>query len=361
LSGHEYLATSRVLAPMHWRLIVLDDLSAAFAAARRGALVTMLGAGAAFALALLVWQRQRMRRLERAHEQALQASRDSLDSKVSERTLALRAANVTLRNELEARKAIEEDLRATQNQLVHVGKMAVLGQMSGAVVNELNEPLQALRAMVDQARERLRQGRQPHAPTGLQLDLQADLPRMSKLAEQLGRLTQQLRAFAERHDEPRVAVPLRHAITNAQFEVSSRLREDDVMMEVRVQPPALAVLAEESRLEQVLVNLIGNAIDAMAGAPVRHVKVEAEVRNGRCVITIGDTGPGIRPNLLPRLFEPFTTSRPPGTGLDLGLMLAAHIVLESGGSLRASNLQTGGACVVIELPLAKSREMALHE
>jgi two-component system, NtrC family, C4-dicarboxylate transport sensor histidine kinase DctB len=353
------LATSRVLAPMPWRLIVLDDLSTAFAAARRGALATTLAAGAALALALLVWQRGRVRRLERAHEQALQASRDSLDSKVSERTLALRAANVTLRNELEARKAIEEDLRATQNQLVHVGKMAVLGQMSGAVVDELGAPLQTLRAMVDEARDRLRQGPQGLALTPAQAG--AELARMAQLAAQLGRLTQQLRAFAERHDEPRVPVPLRHAITNAQFEVSSRLREGDVMMEVQVQPPALAVLAEESRLEQVLVNLIGNAIDAMANAPVRHVKVDAGVHNGRCVITIGDTGPGIRPSLLPRLFEPFTTSRPPGTGLDLGMMLAAHIVLESGGSLRASNLQGGGACVVIELPLAKSREMALHE
>jgi two-component system C4-dicarboxylate transport sensor histidine kinase DctB len=159
-------------------------------------------------------------------------------------------------------------------------------------------------------------------------------------------------------------VGLQQAIANAQFLVSERLRSNGVELAVRVQPPGLAAFAEESRLEQVLVNLLGNAIDAMAASPQRCLRIEAAVggaAGGRCVIQVSDSGPGIRADILPRLFEPFTTSKPAGAGLGLGLMISAHIVRELGGSLRARNMDGAGACFVVELPLATTREVEVHE
>ena len=117
-------------------------------------------------------------------------------------------------------------------------------------------------------------------------------------------------------------------------------------------------MAEEARLEQVLVNLLGNAIDAMAASPLKRLRIVAarsDTAAGRCVVQVCDTGPGIRADILPRLFEPFVTSKPAGAGLGLGLMISAHIVREWGGNLRAHNLQGGGACFAIELTDAATR------
>lgn len=119
----------------------------------------------------------------------------------------------------------------------------------------------------------------------------------------------------------------------------------------------------------MLVNLLGNAIDAMAASPQRRLLVAASVADTageRCVIQVTDTGPGIRADILPRLFEPFTTSKPAGAGLGLGLMISAHIVRELGGSLRAQNIDGGGidgggACFAIELPLAAIPKVEANE
>jgi len=102
----------------------------------------------------------------------------------------------------------------------------------------------------------------------------------------------------------------------------------------------------------------------MAASPQRRLQISASVAGTdgeRCVIQVSDTGPGIRADILPRLFEPFTTSKPAGAGLGLGLMISAHIVRELGGSLRAQNMDGGGACFVIELPLAATLKVDANE
>jgi two-component system C4-dicarboxylate transport sensor histidine kinase DctB len=102
----------------------------------------------------------------------------------------------------------------------------------------------------------------------------------------------------------------------------------------------------------VLSNLLGNAIDALDGVQPRRIEIRAEARGGLCEIVIRNSGPCIDPAILPRLFEPFVTSKPPGKGLGLGLVISAHIVRAFGGSLRAANLVPTGAEFTIELPCA---------
>ncbi len=350
LDGVGYLTSARPLRQSGWRLLVLDDVAPVRAAARNLAVTTALGAAVLLLLALLLWQRQRAVRQKLASRTALQAAHDDLEVKVAARTAELRSAVALLGDEVEVRKAVEADLRATQSELVHAGKMATLGQMSAGVVHELNQPLGALRTLSDNACVLLEQDRLS--------DVRGNLLRIAHLVDRLGRLTYQLKAFAHKAGSQRVPVDLQQVIANAQFLVSQRLRDSGVELVVQVQPAGLAALADEARLEQVLVNLLGNAIDAMQASPPRRLRVEASAVGAaldHCLIQVSDTGPGVRADILPRLFEPFITSKPAGAGLGLGLMISAHIVREFGGSLRACQMDGAGACFEIELPRAKTQ------
>ena len=355
LAGTSYLSSERPLRRTGWRLIALDEVDPVRADARNLAITAALGTSVLLLLLTVLWQRQRAVRHKLANRAALQAAHDSLETKVVERTVELRSANALLADEVQARRAIEADLRATQGELVHAGKMAVLGQMSAGMVHELNQPLGAMRTLSDNACVLLDQDRL--------LDARGNLERIAHLVDRLGRLTHQLKAFAHKGSPAREPVNLRQVVSNAQFLVSQRLRDNGVEMIVEV-PAGLAVLAEEARLEQVIVNLLANAIDAMAASPVRRLRVVADASDrdeGSCAIQVCDTGPGIRADILPRLFEPFITSKPAGAGLGLGLMISSHILREWGGSLRARNMEGGGACFAIELAVAVRQAEGVHE
>lgn len=355
LAGNRYLATGRPLQQTRWRLLVLDDTMPVQAASRTLAFTAALAMAVLCLLGVAQWQRQRAVRFRLANQAALQAAHDSLESKVTQRTTELLTSNARLAEEVSVRKAIEADLRATQGELVQAGKMAALGQMSAGVVHELNQPLAALRTLSDNACVMLDRAAQPHE------GVRGNLQHIAQLVDRLGRLTYQLKSFAHKANTPRVPVSVQQVIANAQFLVSHRLREQGVEVDVKLIPPALAAMADEARLEQVLVNLMGNAIDAMAASPTRCLTIEGREADGLCVLSVTDTGPGIRADILPRLFEPFTSSKPVGAGLGLGLMISANIVREFGGSLRAVPAEAGGARFVIELPCVPALQGAEHE
>jgi two-component system, NtrC family, C4-dicarboxylate transport sensor histidine kinase DctB len=279
-----------------------------------------------------------------ANQAALQAAHDALESRVTERTAALVEANEQLADEVGSRKVIESNLRATQDELVHAGKMAVLGQLSAGMVHEINQPLAAMRTLSDTACMLIGLGRTDEACSNLR--------RVAQLTDRLGSVTRQLTVFAHKARQPPKPAVVQRAVASAQFLLSHRVRERDVEIETSISPADLAALADEVRLEQVLVNLIGNGIDAVSGEPMRRIYIEAKQAGGRCVISVSDTGSGIRADVLSRLFEPFVTTKAAGAGLGLGLVISTHIVRDSGGSLRAANLDDGGACFVIDLPLA---------
>ena len=240
------------------------------------------------------------------------------------------------------------ELRAVQNDLIHAGKLAVLGQMSAGVVHELNQPLAALRTLSDNAAVLIERGRVD--------DARGNLQRIGNLTDRLGRLTQQLKVFAYKGGRVSSSVRVGKAVHDALALVGFRLRELDIAVTVSIDPEQACVVADEARLEQVLVNLLGNAIDAMAGMPERRLEIRAAEHGERCVITIADSGPGIRADVLPSLFEPFVTTKPAGRGLGLGLMISAHIVREFEGRLHARNRPAGGGAeFVIELQAAPSQ------
>ncbi|WP_239143121.1 ATP-binding protein [Variovorax sp. WS11] len=323
LDGVDQLASRRALRGAPWQLVVLDDLAPVRVGARYAAVTASLAMAVLLLIAVTLWQRRRAVRQKLANQAALQAAHDSLESTVVARTAQLRAA---------------------QGELVHAGKMAALGQMSAGVVHELNQPLTAMRTLSESAAILLDKSRFD--------DVRGNLQRIRGMVDRLARLTSQLKNFAHKGELQRAPVALAQAVADAQLIVAEASKKNGVAIELDVQPATLSVMAEEAALGSVLVNLMRNAIDAMQASPRRTLRLEARPQEGRVMLRVSDSGPGIAPDILPRLFEPFVTSKPAGTGLGLGLVISAQLVRAMDGTLRAANLPEGGACFVVDLPVA---------
>jgi len=323
LDGVDQLASTRALRGAPWQLVVLDDLAPVRVGARYAGITASLAMAVLLLIAVTLWQRRRAVRQKLANQAALQAAHDSLESTVVARTAQLRAA---------------------QGELVHAGKMAALGQMSAGVVHELNQPLTAMRTLSESAAILLDKSRFD--------DVRGNLQRIRGMVDRLARLTSQLKTFAHKSELPLAPVPMAQVAADAQVIVAEASKKNGIVIEVDVQPATLSVMAEEAALGSVLVNLMRNAIDAMQASPRRTLRLEARPQDGRVILRVSDTGPGIPPDILPRLFEPFVTSKPAGTGLGLGLVISAQLVRAMDGTLRAANLPDGGACFVVDLPAA---------
>lgn len=349
----EHLVTTRKLPAPHWQVQVLDPLAPAYARARNQALMAALAAAVAGLLLMAAWQSRRNGMQKLATQAALQAAHDTLETRVAERTRQLSDANRSLAAEIETRKAVEQSLHATQAELVHAAKMAVLGQISAGLAHELNQPLAALRTLSDNAVVLMDKQRQPEA--------RGNLERISLLVGRLGELTRRLKTFAHKPGDEAVPTPLAAAVANAQALLADRLRRLGVAFEVQIRPAGLCVLADPGLIEQVLVNLMVNALDAMATVDAsiapRRLRVVAGVHPGaqgeRVHLRVQDNGPGITPEMRAHLFEPFATSKPAGAGLGLGLMISRRIVRSFGGELgpcEADEPGWNGACFRIDLP-----------
>jgi two-component system C4-dicarboxylate transport sensor histidine kinase DctB len=336
----------RPVGLLGWQVAVLIDPRDE----QRTALVA--GASAAFAMGLVfsvfVALRLRTRRREeqRRARAALREVQRDLEARIAQRTAELTSANTALAGKVEALDAAQRILRETRDAAVQAGKLAVLGQMAAGITHELNQPLTALTTLSDNANQLAERGRID--------EVRGNLTHISQLAERMGRIVSHIKAFSRKGDAARAAVSVDEAIRQALMLVETRRRQVGVTVTAPLVPADLAVWANAVRLEQVLVNLIRNAIDAMAEtaqpeSAAVHVRVEPIENWVR--ITVRDVGPGIPSDVLPRLFEPFFTTTDDGLGLGLGLAISLAIIEDFGGRLVGQNADdgAGGAEFVIEL------------
>jgi two-component system C4-dicarboxylate transport sensor histidine kinase DctB len=181
-----------------------------------------------------------------------------------------------------------------------------------------------------------------------------NLERIAQLADRMGRITGELRAFARKSTGEPQAVPLRAALTNALALLEPRILQTGARWVLDVAEPEPVAWCDGNRLEQVLVNLINNALDAMAGSSAMRVEIRCDQLDGQVHVQVRDLGPGLTDEALAHLFEPFFTTKGSGDGLGLGLGLAlsAGIVRESGGTLTGANHPDGGAVFHLILPAA---------
>jgi two-component system C4-dicarboxylate transport sensor histidine kinase DctB len=362
-----YLATSRSLGEPDWRLITMASVDPVETDARNAAVVTGFGF-VSLCLLGFYWRMRRARVREVMKSRALlQTAYAELNQRVAERTADLSTANAQLQKEVGERTRAEQELRAAHDELVQASKLAALGQMAAGITHELNQPLAALRGFSDNTRVLLERGEQAAA--------QENLEAIAALTERMGKITNQLKLFVgrarPRNERALVARALRNALQLLQkrlqgvaLDVSLAVVErvggadpaepgDAVRagepFDVNDEHPSLVARCDDLRLEQVLINLIGNALDAVAGLAAPRITIEIDAAAEALAVTVRDNGPGIAADALPRLFEPFFTTKEMGQGLGLGLAISSSIARDCGGSLAARNAPEGGAVFVLTL------------
>ena len=257
----------------------------------------------------------------------------------------LRALNQRLQQEIAERKRAEKHLEVAEQSLAQSSKLAALGEMSAAVSHELNQPLAAMKTYLAGARLLLRRKRAEEAVSAFQ--------RIDDLIERMGAITRQLKSYARKGSDQLEPLDARHAVDGAIAMMEPQLRQRNVKITRTLPREPVIVLADRVRLEQVIVNLLRNALDATKGVKDPQVDILL-ARGDMATISVRDNGTGIEN--LESLFEPFYTTKQPGDGVGLGLAISSGIVNDFGGRLTARNAQGGGALFEVTLPLAGEAE-----
>ncbi|MFX1739302.1 ATP-binding protein [Paraburkholderia sp. A1RI_3L] len=350
LPGQErdYLAVTAQLPELSMRLVVLADPSDTqqLALAQAGFVAFAVAVVALFAH--IVYERRLNTQEQRLAREALQAAHERLKARFEHRSAELRIANEDLRKEVAERIESERRLRSYQDELIRTENLAVIGQLSAGLAHEINQPLAAMSTLSENAVRFLQRGDTATA--------QFNLGRISELVTRMGTLTGRLRSFARRSSGEIVAMPLVPSIENAVALLAHRLEKEHVAVKIDAPPGPLLAFGETVRLEQVLVNLLSNAIEAMEASPVREIVIRAYRTYGdgeHAFIEVLDNGIGLSDAVQARLFEPFFTTKKT-SGLGLGLAISADIATSFGGSLTCENRPQGGALFRLTLRAAPS-------
>lgn len=332
-----HILRSTRIEPDGWVLLAASDLTPIRANA------TMLGVITALAGMLMsggaLYLRQR-RQLVRAKLD----EHDRLERRVVERT-------AELAREVEDRKRAEQELRAAQVTVIQTAKLAALGRMSAAIVHEVSQPLSALENTL--------------ASTGV-LALRGETGAVGEkvgaareLVRRIQRTVRLLRSFGRKDGGTREPVRVGRCVRSAVGIAAHRAGADGVSIEVAGDLDEFVVFADPVQLDQVVLNLVVNALDAVAGRPAPCVAISAELQGDSVLIRVADNGGGIAGDLVGRIAEPFFTTKQTGEGLGLGLSISRAIVTEFGGELTFTSREGEGAVFVVRLPgLADGRREA---
>ncbi len=340
-----YLALSRHLPGTAWRIVVFSDLHPVAVQASTHAALATAAFGCLLLWALYMNQRRRVAHARREAQAMLEKANQELECNVAARTVDLSDAVERLQKEVVERQRAEQTLRAAQDELVQAAKLAVLGQMATGITHELSQPLGAIRTLSANAVEFMHRGDLATAEKNLGI--------VGQLSEQMGGIITPLKTFARKSPAVPAAVDVAQAVASALFLFDQRLRKQNVAVDRQIEPNLWIAWCDQNRLQQVLVNLIGNAIDAMAEQTTRRLSFAvAPAGEGRLALSVTDSGSGFTPKALEHLFEPFFTTKQPGEGLGLGLTISRDILRDFGGDLLAEPAPAGGARFVILLPLA---------
>ncbi|OAN78026.1 two-component system sensor histidine kinase [Jannaschia sp. EhC01] len=251
----------------------------------------------------------------------------------------LRRLNARLQREIAERQRVERTLEEAELSLQQSQKLAALGEMSAAVSHELNQPLAAMKTYLAGARLLLQRKRTEEAASSFQ--------RIDDLIERMGAITRQLKSYARKGTDALEPVDMRDALKGAITMMEPQLRSDTVHITQSLPRKPAMVMADRLRLEQVIINLLRNALDAMGGSEEKEIDLII-VEGDEVVLTVRDGGPGI--DDLDALFEPFYTTKKPGEGVGLGLAISSGIVKDLGGRLTARNGEKAGAVFEVRLP-----------
>src|SRR6185369_7356797 len=265
-----------------------------------------------------------------------QAMREELERRVVERTDDLSRARDRLQAEISDHRETEARLQVVQQELVQANRLAILGQVAAGVAHEINQPVATISAYADNARVFLER-RQTN-----QVD--ENLEAIAGLTERIGAITDELKAFARKGRVAPEPLELLSVIDGAVILLKSRFAGQLEALDIRPPPAGLCVLGNRIRLEQILINLFQNALEALEGRADAKVYVSVTETGDEVAIEVADNGPGISPDILKSLFTPFNTSKERGLGL--GLVISKDIVADYGGRIDVASGDSGTRFII---------------
>lgn len=339
-SAQRFIVASTPLAG-GWEVFVLTPMGVTIKAAVSAAWAVSLLLGVTVcgvAAALMRWRLQASFRAARQ-----EAARAELELRVQERTAELRSINRRLTVEMEERRRAEAHIHEMQDKLVQSNKLATIGQIAAGVAHEINQPLAAIRSYADNTAVLLAR-KDVNTAT-------ANLGVIASLTERIGLITEELRAFGRKSSAPAAPVVATEAIDGALLLLAPRIRQQGVEVVVEADGPGAQVMAERFRLEQVLVNLLKNALEALEDTSAPRITIVVTERRSQVCLVVSDNGPGLSREAAASVFTPFATTK--ARGLGLGLVISRDIVAEFGGDL--SLKPTGGRGASFVMTLRKAR------
>jgi len=343
-TNSRFVEAERTIPILGWTMHVLIDSTPAAVASRNAGLVSGLAVVLAGMIGMMLLSRQEMNRSLIRREKA-QSMR--LERVVRDRTAELSEVNAALREEVEIRRQTEKQLRDTQGELVHAAKLAVIGQMSAGLTHEYNQPLAAIKTYADNASRMIERGKTAEVPDVLM--------RIGRMVDRMSALSKTLLAFSRKPTTALAPAAVELVVSEALMLVDQKAKKAGVTISTDIEP-GLTAHTGPIRLSQIIVNLAGNAVDALSGEggraePGAKVSISARREGDRVRIEIADNGPGIDPEVRAHIFEPFFTTKPVGAGLGLGLSIVDSVVRDLEGTVWVDDPPGGtGACFVIDLP-----------
>ncbi len=325
----DYLRLEMPVPTTAWTLHYLQPVAPAIAAAvREGRVIAVATLMPLMALsALWLWRRQKSLR-EKEEEQHARAD---LELKVQERTRDLTKTRDHLQAEIALHEKTTGELRSVQHELVQANRLSILGQVAAGVAHEINQPVATIRAFADNARTLLKRDRMAEATENLE--------NIASLTERIGTITGDLKILARKGRTAAEPVSLRLVIEGAVMLLRSRFSGRMDALDIVLPDPALTVLGSRIRLEQILINLLQNALEATESIDNARVDVRVAEQGDMVVLSIADNGTGIPEDIRKQLFSPFNTSKE--SGLGLGLVISNDIASDYGGHIGVQSSGSG--------------------
>ncbi len=314
----KYMQLEREMKNAGWRVHILARTDIVHTQIWRNAIIAGLVLFALFTGLAFLLERFRRNR-ERIEMQS--RARAELERRVEERTLELQQA---------------------QNELIQAGKLAALGKLSAGLSHELNQPLAAIRSYSDNAATLLQRGLPEPAANNLK--------NISELTDRMARIIKHLRTYASKDRIEAGPTDVVFAVHEAMAILAHRISKEKVSIVDELPKREVIVHGGAVRLQQVFVNILSNAFDAVSTAPLRKVFITLEEHADRCAVIVCDTGQGLGQAELDRAFDPFFSTKEVGKGVGLGLSISYGIIQQFGGHIEIGNCDRGGAFVKVDLP-----------
>lgn len=320
IDGTGYLVQGQALDRFGWNLLLFANPADPRARAILAAELVAMGLTLLLLLMALVWQyRRRMAERQASMRERAQVVAE-LEQRIASRTAELTAAN---------------------DAAVQTGKLALLGQMAAGISHEISQPLAALRTLTDNTGKFLERHDTDNAGNNLRL--------IGELCTRMGSIVGELKAFARKEPARLEPVLLSHVIGSSLMLIEPIRHSSGTR--IQTNDAGLRVMGDPIRLEQVLVNLLRNAMDAMETQTERIIDIDVgHTDDGQVRLSVHDRGPGLSPEVRQHIFEPFFTTKPSGKGLGLGLALSNAIVREMGGRIEVANTDIGARFDLILQP-----------